>query len=67
MTRRLDPEIKALRAIGRALQATKELDVKTQRRVLGWLCEKSHAEMRKASAGRSSGEAASPDGEVGRR
>ena len=51
MTKRLDPEIKVLRAIGRTLMATKTLDSRAQRRVLGWMSEKAYAELRKVGSG----------------
>ena len=51
MTKRLDPEVKVLRAISRALAATKTLDSHAQRRVLGWMSEKAYAELRKVGSG----------------
>jgi hypothetical protein len=50
MTKRLDPEIKVLRRIARALDAANTLDDKTRRRVLGWTGEKTYSMLRKGRA-----------------
>lgn len=49
VTKRLDPEIKVLRRLGRAIRAGYELDARARRRVFGWLSEKAYSEARKAA------------------